>query len=226
MELQCSQAAIDSHIVSQHCATLAYPYCDPGDTVLSKDTYIASRICSGLIEQATPPNFTKISSIGCGSLSSVNTAGAFQQQADAAADANGWCVYLVHGIDNDGGYSSLSSDTLKAGLEYLHAHPDVFWVSSFGNVAKYIRERNAVSVKELLCNDDTMTVQITDTLDRSVYTMPITIRRPLPAGWSGAAASQSGHNLSVQFVNINTTKYIIFDVIPNNATVVISNTGR
>jgi hypothetical protein len=180
IELKNSQATINAHITGQKCVTIAYPYCKVGDTSIIKQYYLAARICSGAIERSTPTDFMNISSIVCGALGSVKTSADFKSRADAAVSARGWCVYLIHGIDNDGGYSPIPSDTIRASLIYLKANPDKFWVTSFGNVAKYICERNAASVSEILTAEDSITVIVSDALDNSIYNCPITIRRPLP----------------------------------------------
>lgn len=148
VELKNSQMIIDAHITGQKCMTIAYPNCNVGNTSIVRQYYFAARICSGVIEGSTPADFMRISSIICGTQGSVKTSTDFKSRADAAVSARGWCVYLIHGIDNDGGYSPLPSDTLRASLVYLKANPNKFWASSFGNVAKYIRERNSVSVIE------------------------------------------------------------------------------
>ena len=124
IELKNSQATINSHITGQQCMTIAYPNCIGGNISLIKQYYFAARICSGVIERSTPTDFMNISSIICGTQGSVKTSADFKAKAEAAVNARGWCVYLIHGIDNDGGYSPIPSDTIRAGLEYLKANPD------------------------------------------------------------------------------------------------------
>jgi peptidoglycan/xylan/chitin deacetylase (PgdA/CDA1 family) len=228
IELKNSQDAINAHITGQRCVTIAYPYCVTGDTTLCAQYYIAARICSGIIEPTTPADFMNISSIICGPEGPVKTAKNFNDRANSAASSKGWCVYLIHGVDNDGGWSSLSSDTLRASLEYLMANQDKFWVSSFGNVARYIKERNTASVAEVSSQDSSITLQVTDTLPDSIFNYPVTLRRPLPEGWPSAAVSQNGHSRDARIVTINAIPYIQFDVVPDSGDVLISksNTTR
>jgi oligosaccharide reducing-end xylanase len=151
----------------------------------------------------------------------VKTSADFKSRTDTAASARGWCVYLIHGIDNDGGYSPIPSDTIRASLIYLKANPDKFWVTSFGNAAKYIFERNAASVSEILTTEDSIIVIASDTLDNLIYNRPITIRRPLPQNWSSAYVVQNGNTVASQIVEVNSTKYIMFDVIPDNGNITL-----
>jgi peptidoglycan/xylan/chitin deacetylase (PgdA/CDA1 family) len=222
IELKNSQQTIEAFITGQKCVTTAYPNCNVGNTSIVKQYYLAARGCSGAIESKTPGNFMNISSIVCGSQGSVKTGADFKSRGNAAASLGGWCVYLLHGIDNDGGYSHLPSDTLRASLEYLKANPDKFWVTSFGNAAKYIRERNATSVSEISVKEDSITVTVSDTLENSYYDCPITIRRPLPQDWVSADVMQNGVPISSQVIAINLVKHLMFDVVPDNGNITLT----
>ncbi len=217
-ELVNSQNDINSHITGRKCVTLAYPFCEPSDQTLTAQYYIAARGCSGSIEPNTPGDFMNISSLACGDLGLVKTAADFNAKFVSTAASKGWCVFLIHGIDNDGGYSPLLSSVLRSSLEYLNAHRDTFWVSTFGNVARYAKERKDVTVAESSNTGDRITLQVTDTLDNALYNYPLTIRRPLPAGWSSAHVSQNGHAVDVCSVDAN----IMFDVVPDGGDVIIS----
>jgi len=220
-ELEKSQEVINSRIMGQKCLTIAYPYCQPLDKTLTAKYYIAARHCQGYIEPNTPKNMYQISSIICGSGGSVKTAADFNARFEKAATQKGWCVFLIHGIDDDGGYSSLSSEALRAGLEYLKAHQDKFWVTTFANTAKYIRERSDVSVAESSHSEDSITLKVTDTLDDAIYNYPLTLRRPLPAGWISAKVSQGGHLADASVVEVDSVKYLMFDVAPDGGDVVL-----
>jgi len=221
-ELKDSQDEINAHITGQRCITIAYPYCVVGNRSLCAQYYIAARICSGVIEPRTPADFMGISSIICGTEGSVKTTQDFINRANSGVNSKGWCVLLLHGIDNDGGWSSVTSSVLRADLEYLKANQDKFWVSTFANVARYIKERNAASVTELSNQDSSITLQVTDNLPDSIYNYPITLRRPMPADWQAARISQNNQTVEAQIVEINSTKYMMFDVVPDAGEIVIS----
>jgi peptidoglycan/xylan/chitin deacetylase (PgdA/CDA1 family) len=219
-ELKNSQSSINANVPSQKCVTIAYPYCTRPASAVS-DYYIAARGCSGQLVPATPPDFLNISSFVCGSQGLLQFAD-MKAKADAAAAARSWCVYLIHAVENDNGYSPLPSVTLQATLNYLSTNQSKFWVETFGHVVCYIRERNAASVTETSNANDSITIQVTDNLDDSVYNYPITLRRPLPASWPGAAVSQSSTPLPAQFINVNSTNFVTFDVVPDGGDVILS----
>jgi peptidoglycan-N-acetylglucosamine deacetylase len=220
-ELKNSQDAINGHIGGQHCITIAYPNCHLGNTALCNQYYMAARGCSGVVEASTPSNFMNISSIVCGTQGSVKTALDFKAKADAAVASRGWVVFLIHGIDNDGGYSPITTATLKGALDSLSSHREKYWVSTFGNISRYILERNCVSVKELSNTDSLITIQVIDTLDNVIYNYPVTIRRPLPLNWTSASISQNSKTINAQILEISSVKYVLFDAVPDSGDITI-----
>lgn len=221
-ELANSQSAINTNVTSQQCVTLAYPFCEPSNQALTATYYIAARHCQSFIEGNTPGNYYQISSLICGNLGSVQTAADFNAKFVSVAASKGWCVFLIHGIDSDGGYSPLPSTVLRSSLQYLDARRSTFWVSTFGNVVRYARERNDVTVAESSNTSDSITLQVTDTLNNSIYNYPLTVRRPLPAGWLSVKVSQNGLPVTASIVKVNSVKYVMFDVVPDGGDIVLS----
>ena len=132
----------------------------------------------------------------------------------------------MHGIDNDGGYSPVPSVELKASLEYLSANKDTYWVDTFVNIVRYIKERDSVSIKEISNKENSLTIQLTDTLDNAVYKYPVTIRRPLPMGWQAAKVTQNEKTSDASIVEADSEKYIMFDVIPDAGEIVLSSVSK
>ncbi len=221
IELVNSQNTINMNIPSRQCLTLAYPYCAPSDRTLTEQYYIAARHCQGYIEGSTPSDFYRISSIICGNSGSVKTEANFITKFESTATSNGWCVFLLHGIDGDGGYSPLPSATLRASLEFLDAHRDIFWVSTFANVVRYIRERDDMSVIELSNQGTDITLQVSDNLDDAIYDYPVTIRRPLPQNWPSTNVTQNGRAVDTFIVDVNSIKYVMFNIVPDGGDVVL-----
>jgi oligosaccharide reducing-end xylanase len=222
-ELKDSRSEINSRISGQKCLTIAYSYCVPSIDTLTSKYYIAARHCQGYTEKATPEDFLNISSIICGSQGSIKTTKDFVDISQSAVTTHGWNVYLLHGIDDDGGYSALSSDTLRAALEYYDKYRDTYWVANFVNVVRYIRERNAVSVRVLSSNEDTLKINIYDTLDNGIYHIPVSVRTPLPAEWDYAQAFQDGDSVGTLVKEFDNQKYLVFDVVPDAGLVEITS---
>ena len=96
-ELKRSQDSINAHIPGKQCITLAYPYCETGNEALCGKYYIASRTCSGQINDKSPSNFNQISSILCGSTTSTrnSVSGINAGADDAAKSGDGVCICFM-----------------------------------------------------------------------------------------------------------------------------------
>jgi hypothetical protein len=218
-ELRDSQAAINANIPGQKCLTLAYPNCvGPNSTALLAQYYIAARTCDGSLVPRIP-SFMSIPSIA------HTSAQDFTNNMNSALASKAWCVFLTHGIDNDRGYSPIPSSALQTSVNYVAANQDKFWVDTFGNVCRYVRERLLTSVTVLSNQVDSLAIQVTNNLDNSIFNYPITLRRPLPASWPSAAVWQNNTNLSARIVTVSSTNYVVFDVVPNAGDVLILESG-
>jgi oligosaccharide reducing-end xylanase len=160
-----SQLEINTQLSNKNCVILAYPYCAAGNYNITNTYYMSARGCSGQIEKKTPADFLNVSSIICGTQGSVNTTDQFNAKVNSAISSNGWVIFLLHGINNDGGYSPVDSSELRKHLEYMNVNRDKFWVSTFGNVVRYIRERDAAVVHEMVSSDSLITFSVTHALD-------------------------------------------------------------
>jgi hypothetical protein len=221
-ELKDSKEHIETNVVGHHCITMAYPYCNVGNQSICEKYYIAARGCSGQVEKSTPTDFMNTRCFLCGTNHGVKTAQHFISKCESGINSNGWTIFLIHGIDDDGGYSPVTSDVLRESLEYLDANRNTYWVAAYRNVAQYIKERNSASISESSANENTITVQVTDTLDNEIFNTPISVRRPLPEGWLSADVTQNGHAVNKRVVEIDQVKYVMFDVVPDSGEVIIT----
>jgi len=224
LELQNSQTEINNHIKGHQCLTFAYPFCAKGVSSFVSQYYVAARGCQGYVEPSTPADFYNISSLVCGAVGPINSIEAFNVTANNTALKGGWCIYMIHALDSEGGYSPLSSAILRASLDYL-TDDRKYWVSTFSNVARYIKERNASNISETVNPDNNIKVSVTNDLDVFLYTIPISIRRLLPDGWTTCSVKQKNEILPSRIVEINSIKYIMFDVVPNNGDITLIKNG-
>lgn len=125
-------------------------------------------------------------------------------------------------LDNDGSWSPVSSSIMRETLEYLSANNSEYWVSTFGDVVRYIKERDSASVMETSAQDTSITFQVTDMLPDSIYSYPITLRRALPDGWVSATVAQNHLPVESRVLEIDAVKYVQFDVVPDGGEVVIT----
>ena len=221
-ELKNSKDSIVKHVPGEQCIDHAYPNCNTAPDSVMRKYYAAARICSGQIVPKTPTNFFQISCFICGTQSSNQTTANFNTIANNAASSNGWAVYLVHAVNSESGYSPTQSSAIQGHLAYLDTTRSKFWVQTFGNVVRYIKERNASSVRVLTKSADTITLSVTDTLNDTIFNFPITIRRPLPEGWAAVTVTQKGVAMSTKYKDSGSTHFLIFDAVPDGGTITVA----
>ena len=220
-ELEDSQIEINTRMNAAACLTFAYSNCVAENFNLTQDYYIAARDCDGQIEAKTPTDFMKISSFLCGDASGNKTAENFNTIAESGLNANGWAVYLFHGIDADGGYSPVDSQELDEHLQFLAVNSDKYWIDTFANVVKYIKERDAVTVNQLSESSELLSVELTDQLDNAVYNYPLTVKKEIPADWKSIEVKQNEIAIDFSVKPIGEKKYVIFEAVPDAGAVAI-----
>ncbi len=208
-EVADSKTLIESH-TGKKCVSLAYPYCAVPKRSITAQYYPFARSCNGSSVPATPTDFLSIGALG----PDVDMDAA----SESAASSGRWLVWLLHGIDDDPACCPIDSMLLESNLDYVAADPGKWWVETFGNVARYIQERNA-AVLSVVSNEATsITLRLTHDLDATVFDYPLTLRRPLPGGWARATITQNGAPVTSQVVNGN----LVFDVVPNGGDIVLT----
>jgi oligosaccharide reducing-end xylanase len=210
-ELSESKNLIESH-TGKKCVSHAYPYCAVPKETITSQYYSFARSCNEALVPSTPPDFLSIGAISC-HTTQMNAA------ADNAASSGSWLVWLIHGIDNDAyACCPITSSVLQSNLDHVTADTNKWWVETFGNVCRYIQERNASGLTVVSNGTTSITLQLTNNLDRTIFDYPVTLRRPLPEGWLAAAITQKGAAAPSQIVNGN----LMFDVVPNGGDIILS----
>lgn len=203
------------------CLTHAYPYCVKAIDSIVRKYYIAARGCQGYIEKPTPDDYFNISSIIVGNLGAIKNYTDFKRYFQQAAKQQGWLVLLIHGIDNDGGYSPIPSSELRKSLLYLNPRTAKYWVTTFKAATLYSRERNAATLTILSADDDRFSLNVTDSLPDSIYNQPLTLRCVLPSTWPSAVVKQNQQVVFSRIVQRDTAVFVEFDIIPDAGEIVV-----
>ncbi|MGE5420726.1 MAG: polysaccharide deacetylase family protein [Chloroflexota bacterium] len=136
-----------------------------------------------------------------------------------AAHDNMWLVLVFHGVDGIG-WEALTSQYLEEYFSYIKSK-DELWTATFGDVARYMRERlnskveTEVKGKEIIVN-------VTHTLDTGFYNIPVTLKTYVPKSWKEAIINQEKLSSEVTAREDSLGKFIIYQVLPNNGSAIIS----
>lgn len=223
--LKPSQNTIKSKVPGEMCVSIAYPDCNtPGDAAVLQ-TYIAGRNCNGQVNPKSPSKFAQIGSKMFGTCGGCpNSADDLNSFADQAANSNGWAVTCHHGIGSDGhSWAVTNLDAMKQHLDYLDKNRDKIWCETFGNVARYIKERDAASLTVESSEQNSITVKLTDNLPDTIYNYPLSIRCPLPEGWTTAMVTQDGEEVEDSILTVYSKEYLMFKAVPDGGDILIQS---
>jgi len=92
-----------------------------------------------------------------------------------------WLVLVFHGIEGIG-WEALTTETMRAYLDYIKEHERHMWIATFQDGAKYARERVNSMVRTNV-SAEVIEVSVTHTLKPDVYDLPLTARTTIPADW-------------------------------------------
>lgn len=208
-ELSQSKQIIEQQI-GQECVTIVYPNCVTGNKGSMARYYISGRTCSGQLVSNNIGDMFEISSIIIGNTGQYNSAQALNNLADSAAQQNKWAVYLIHGVDNDGGYSPISSQALDQHFSYVKQQGK-WWVATFKDVSKYMLEANNLVITET-GSEGNYIVDVSCTHQTSITKLdtPVTISRKVSC--ANPKVTQNGSAITSTPAN----GLVIFDVVPGN----------
>ena len=179
-ELKESKKLIEK-MIGQECVTLAYPYCFGGDVEIAKKYYISARGCSSEYISHDTDNFFDLSSFPIGSAYNIKTGEDLNKIVNKGLEQKRWTVFLIHGIDNDGGFSPLETIELENHFKYVTENENNFWVATFKDVTKYILEANSLIILENKKDENNFEIEVSIEYKTDITTLdvPITVSRKL-----------------------------------------------
>jgi peptidoglycan/xylan/chitin deacetylase (PgdA/CDA1 family) len=133
------------------------------------------------------------------------------------AHDNNWLVLVFHGVDGKG-WEALPGSLLQEYFSYIKQHENNSWVATFGDVTKYMRERMNANVDSKM-DGNKISVDLTHSLDKSMYDQPLTLRTSVPASWRKVTVKQGNKVQQVAAKN----GVVVYDLMPNEGTAVIVN---
>lgn len=139
-----------------------------------------------------------------------------------AAHDNIWLVLVFHGVDGIG-WEALSSDTLDTYFRYMRSNEEALWIATFGDVARYMRERMSATVTSEQKGKKIL-VELTHPLDTLQYDLPLTLKTYVPASWQEVQMEQGAQGakkqLRAQSDSLGT--YVLYRAMPGAGRVLLS----
>jgi peptidoglycan/xylan/chitin deacetylase (PgdA/CDA1 family) len=136
-----------------------------------------------------------------------------------SAKNNIWLVLVFHGVEGIG-WEPLSRSEHRAYYGYLKSKEDHLWVATFGDVAKYMRERMNARV-ETVHKKGGMLVKLTHNLDRE-YDLPLTMKTYLPKSSGTPSVMQGSTGINFRAGSDARGRFILYRLVPNTEPVNIT----
>ncbi|HTJ14358.1 MAG TPA: polysaccharide deacetylase family protein [Dinghuibacter sp.] len=137
----------------------------------------------------------------------------------ACANRDTWLVLVFHGIDSLG-WEWTPIPKLEAYLQYIKAREDRLWIATFGDVTRYMREKESARIA-VTNKGGVLTVSLTHPLDKYQYDLPLTLRTRVPAGWKRVVVRQGA---ATQTIDVK-DGYILYPVKPNAEPATLQDAG-
>jgi peptidoglycan/xylan/chitin deacetylase (PgdA/CDA1 family) len=131
------------------------------------------------------------------------------------AHNNNWLVLVFHGVDGKG-WEALPGSLLQEYFNYIKQHENKSWIATFGDVAKYMHERMNAKV-DSKTEGNKIVVELTHTLDKTMYNHPLTLRTKVPSSWKKARIKQGAEDEEVAVKN----GFVLYNLLPNKGIAVI-----
>lgn len=138
----------------------------------------------------------------------------------ATTKNNTWLVLVFHGIDGMG-YEALPSTLLDEYFQYIQSKNDQLWVATFGDVTRYMREREAAKVSGE-GKGNSITVTLSHSLDKSMYYLPLTLKTYVPSDWKNVKVVHGKNSNQLSVKKDEKGNYVLYQAEPNKTEITLT----
>jgi hypothetical protein len=133
---------------------------------------------------------------------------------------NVWLVLTFHGVDGIG-WEPKQHEQHAAYFRYMKDHEDQLWIATFGDVTRYMRERMAAKISTDR-KDDEFVVNLSHSLDKDLYNLPLTLKTYVPGDWKSVRISQGTESTEATVSSDAKGSFVLYGAVPNSETVTVS----
>lgn len=140
-----------------------------------------------------------------------------------AAMNNIWLVLVFHGVDGIG-WEPLTGKDLRTYYNYIKSNGNRLWVATFGDVAKYIRER-MYSRLETINRKGRLTVNLVTGLGKE-YDYPLTLKTYLSGSPDNLQIMQGHNEILYTSGKDERGNYVMYKAVPGSGALMLSFRGK
>lgn len=131
-----------------------------------------------------------------------------------------WLVLVFHGVDNLG-YEALPHTMLDEYFQYIKNKQNELWIATFGDVAKYMREKEHAKVEHSQ-KGDKLAITLNQTLDKTMYDVPLTLKTYVSPEWKHAWVWQGKRMQRVDALTDAKGTYVLYQAYPTGIPLTLS----
>ena len=135
-----------------------------------------------------------------------------------AAQKNIWYVLVIHGV-NGIGWEALTEETVDSHFSYIKSKENDLWVATFGDVARYIKQRMSAKVNSSLKGSN-INVSLSYPLDKKLFDIPLTLKTYVNPAWREANVKQGKSVTKATVRREGNNAYIMYQAMPGKAIVI------
>lgn len=218
-ELKDSKDSIEKMLPGVKCLTLAWPgnkYSKKAGDLAAK-YYVSARQGEGTLEVSSPADFYAVRSVTFG-----DSAITMNRFLDQAIEKKQWLIELLHRVHpTPYALAHTNDDTLRTHLDYLASKKKSVWIAPYGEVFRYIMERDSSLFALKEGSDSIMIFSLTHKLDTGIYDLPLSLKVILPVGAKALSASQNGDTIPIELESEGERAIVKMAAYPNRGEIAL-----
>jgi peptidoglycan/xylan/chitin deacetylase (PgdA/CDA1 family) len=135
------------------------------------------------------------------------------------ANKDMWLVLVFHGIDSLG-WEWTPIPKLEEYFNYIVARESQLWIATFGDVTKYMRERERAKV-DVSSGDGSISVSFQCPLDTGMYDLPVTMKTYVSGSWKSVTVTQGSSRQKVNVQEDDKGVYVLYQMKPNSSNAIL-----
>ena len=221
-ELKESQRIINLDVPSDSCVSFAYPYGESNETIraITSEYYIAGRGIGSpeggyLNYYEDGPSWKTLNFFNVGSYGiseGQTTIADIDSYLNLAVQRHAWYCMYFHQITDTNFFTQILNQLLTKDV----------WIDTFGSIVRYMRERLFSTITVLSESSTAITLNLTHSLDNSIYNEPLTMRSTIPTTWRKVDVQQGDNVYIVDAITEGLDTVIYYNVVPNKGTITLT----
>lgn len=140
---------------------------------------------------------------------------------NSAITNNQWVIEMLHGTNGEA-FAPIDTTFINLHSAYISKRSNDILCATYSDAIKYIREKQNAAVTLIQVDTNRISLQLTHTLDNSIFNYPLTLRTEVPGSWLSVNVTQNGQTHSTTPKNESGKFYVYYDAIPNVGIITIT----